>query len=146
MYLRFDLPQNQYAPEQYKQAFRYIVDFLRRDKVRNVAYVWHTCSVEDPNHPWMNWYPGDDYVDWFGVSSFATNQLLPAMDFLKLARDHKKPFMICESTPEGLYIPKSKLNWLKKIFEFIKKNNVEAFCYIDSNWDGRWVSIRVDRS
>ncbi len=138
VYLRigyeFDLPDNHYDSKKYKQVFRYIVDFLRKEDVHNVAYVWHTCSIEDPNHPWMNWYPGDEYVDWFGVSLFGTN-LIYVEHFLTLARQHKKPFMIAESTPEGLYILRSKINWLKKVFNFIKEYKIEAFCYIDSNWD-----------
>jgi len=28
-----------------------------------------------------------------------------------------------------------KGRWLKRIFYFIKEQNIEAFCYIDSDWD-----------
>jgi Glycosyl hydrolase family 26 len=141
VYLRigyeFDSPQNHYDPQQYKQAFRYVVDFLRKEGVRNTAYVWHSyCWVEKSGQQWMDWYPGDDYVDWFGASMFSTpSQLWTATDFLKLARKHNKPFMICESTPWGMYTIRGKIDFLNHLFQFIKDNNVEAFCYIDSNWD-----------
>jgi len=156
VYLRigyeFDLPLNHYDPEQYKQAFRYVVDFLRKEGVRNAAYVWHSQCVENSSQQWMDWYPGDDYVDWFGVSIFSTQQIPTASDFLELARLHGKPFMICESTPEGNYTVRGKMDWFRHIFQFIKEKNVEAFCYINSNWDimpmykgQHWGDSRVEK-
>ncbi len=139
VYLRigyeFDNPLNHYDPDGYKQAFRHVVDFLRKEGVRNAAYVWHSYCVENPGGQWMDWYPGDDYVDWFGASIFSTTQLWSASSFLKLAREHHKPFMIAESTPCGMYTIRGKVDWLNHIFQFIRAQNVEAFCYIDSNWD-----------
>ena len=139
VYLRigyeFDLPANHYDPQQYIQAFRYVVDYMRKVGVKNVAYVWHSQCVENSSQQWMDWYPGDDYVDWFGVSIFSTQQIPTAIKFLKLAREHGKPFMICESTPEGTYSVRGKIDWFKHIFQFIKDQKVEAFCYINSNWD-----------
>ena len=84
----------------------------------------------------MDWYPGDDYVDWFGASIFSTpDQLWTAMSFVKLSRQHHKPFMISESTPWGMYTGRAKTDFLNHLFVFIKQQHVEAFCYIDSNWD-----------
>jgi len=138
VYLRigyeFDNPSNHYDPLQYKQAFRYVVDFLRNEGVTNAAYVWHSECADRPGQ-WMDWYPGDDYVDWFGASMFSTEQIPIASNFLKIARKHKKAFMICESSPWGMYTTQGKIDWFKHIFKFIKDRNVEAFCYIDSNWD-----------
>jgi hypothetical protein len=141
IYLRvgyeFDNPDNHYDPKLYKRAYRYVVDFLRKEGVRNVAYVWHSyCWTQETEKHWMDWYPGDDDVDWFGASIFAMpDQLWTASSFLKLAREHHKPFMIAESTPWGMYTPRGKIDFLNHIFKFIKDQNVEAFCYIDSNWD-----------
>lgn len=138
VYLRigyeFDNPSNHYDPLKYKQAFRYVVDFLRNEGVDNAAFVWHSECADHPEQ-WMDWYPGDDYVDWFGVSMFTTEQIPIASNFLKLARAHGKPLMICESSPWGMYTIRGKIDWLKHIFQFIKDQHVEAFCYIDSDWD-----------
>ncbi len=138
IYLRigyeFDLPHNHYEPEKYKAVFRYIVNLFRRQNVSNVSFVWHSCLAPGISS-WMDWYPGDEYVDWFGVSIFSTQSILDAPPFLKLARQHRKPFMIAESTPQSMYTVRGKLDWFKHIFRFIDENNVEAFCYINSNWD-----------
>ncbi len=145
VYLRigyeFDLPSNHYDPEKYKNVFRYVVDFLRKEGVRNAAYVWHSYCAPYSDKEWMDWYPGDDYVDWFGVSMFSTSQIPIASNFLKLAREHGKPFMICESTPQGMYSIRGKIEWLRHMFQFIKDRNVGAFCYIDTDWDKQkmWV-------
>jgi len=149
IYLRigyeFDLPQNHYDPQKYKQAFRYVVDLLRREGVKNAAYVWHTDCAQHPGQQWMDWYPGDDYVDWFGVSLFSTEQIPRAADFQVLARKHGKPFMICESTPWGLYTIPAKIDWYSHVFQFIKDRHVDAFCYIDSNWDKQpmWANWKI---
>ncbi|MDE2010440.1 MAG: hypothetical protein KGJ09_10265 [Candidatus Omnitrophica bacterium] len=141
MYLRigyeFDNPDNRYDPKEYKQAFRYVVDFLRKEGVRNAAYVWHSnCWGVNSTQQWMKWYPGDGYVDWFAASMFQVpDQLLTTMKFVKLARQHHKPFMIAESTPWGMYTIHGKMDWYNHMFQFIKEEKVEAFCYIDSNWD-----------
>ena len=141
VYLRigyeFDNPSNHYDPQQYIQAFRYVVDFLRKEGVTNAAYVWHSyCWTQQVQGQWMAWYPGDDYVDWFGASLFATpDQLWTVSAFVKLSRVHHKPFMICESTPWGMYTSRAKIDFLNHVFKLIDDQNIEAFCYIDSNWD-----------
>jgi len=141
IYLRigyeFDNPDNLYEPEKYKQAYHYIVDFLRHERVQNAVYVWHSyCWIRKSGDAWLDWYPGDDDVDWFGASVFAApHQPSMVSDFVKLSRQHHKPFMICESTPWGMYTSRGKIDFLKHVFHFIKEENIEAFCYIDSNWD-----------
>lgn len=139
VYLRigyeFDLPGNHYDPKEYQQVFRYVVDSLRKEGVRNASYVWHTYCPSGSSQQWMDWYPGDDYVDWFGVSLFVTQNIPVASNFVKLAREHGKPFMICESTPMGMYTFRGKMDWYNHVFQFIKDQKVEIFCYINTNWD-----------
>lgn len=133
----FDFAQNQYDPREYQAAYKYIVDFLRKEGVSNVAYVWHSYGVVNPVKPFTNWYPGDDYVDWIGTSFFN-----PDMDSLNIiahyAQVHHKPLMIAEATPYGIGTKDADVAWDKwysKLFDFIKQQNVKMLCYIDSNWD-----------
>ena len=132
----FDGPHNHYEPQAYLKAYRYIVDRLRNDNVTNVAYVWHSFAVRT-SKPLMAWYPGDDYVDWFGISFFAQGEdnMKP---MLALAKEHNKPFMICEASPAGLGTERGIFtwnNWFKRYFAFIEKNDVKCFCYINIDWD-----------
>lgn len=139
IYLRigyeFDLPSNAYDPLEYKEAYQYIVGHLRAQGVKNVAYVWHSASMIDPQGNFMDWYPGDDYVDWFAVSIFNPMQIATAKKFFIIAKDHQKPLMIAESTPAGEFSSNGKKEWFRHYFDFINNDDIQIACYINSNWN-----------
>lgn len=67
------------TPEQYRLAFRRIVDIFRREGARNVKWVFspnvgnaYTHRATGPSH--WNWYghyyPGDGYVDYLGPHGY----------------------------------------------------------------------------
>ena len=79
VYLRFaaefDIWDNLADPESFKAAFRYVSDYFK-SRNPNVAMVWSlTCSSN-----WYvnvhDYYPGDQYVDWVGVSLYARKYFL----------------------------------------------------------------------
>ena len=115
----------------FKAAFRYFkarVDALGAD---NIAMVWQVAGwpnnepggavleayrITNPDH-FEDWYPGDDVVDWIGVSTFYGSTYLdwawscaPAVDepprnvqnrLLTFAAARDKPVFISESAPQG---------------------------------------------
>ena len=124
-----------YSSKYYKEAFRGIKKRLDERKAYNVATVWHAvsgatdfptpngdCNYSDLDH-YDKWYPGDEYVDWIGFSSFLNGNyndhqipcwcndyvggiLEPQIPFrqvhdriLNFGRSHNKPVMIAESGP-----------------------------------------------
>jgi len=131
----FDGPHNHYPPEDYVNAFRRIVDHFRRRGIHNVAYVWHSYASRI-SRPLGDWYPGDDYVDWIGISYFnqSQSQMQPALGF---ARAHGKPVMIAESSPWKVQTrwPNAWNLWFVPYFKFIQANDIKAVCYISSDWD-----------
>jgi hypothetical protein len=133
----FDLPQNGYNPELYKKAFRYIVDRWRSEGVR-ASYVWHSYGHLHVNAPMMDWYPGDDYVDWFGISFFNAFNDGDVKWMVNRAKEHKKPLMLAEASPFGHGTQKGERSWnmwFKGFFETIEKYDIAAACYINSNWE-----------
>lgn len=109
--------------EHYKDAWRTIVDRLRRASVTNVAYVWQASAspADDAiegafEEDLLRWYPGDAYVDWMGISWFllpdehGTNSKATATQsqladqLLAIARDREKPVMVAEASPQGYFI------------------------------------------
>jgi len=140
VYLRigyeFDLPENNYDPKKYVRAYRHIVDRLKKDKIDNVAYVWHSYA-SILSRPITDWYPGDEYVDWFAITYF-DNRPAGYMDpMVELAAEHKKPLMIAESTPRGIGTHNEKHawdRWFQPFFDFVSENNIKAVSYINSNW------------
>ena len=143
----FDGHWNNYEPDSYKAAFRYIARRIDDLDARKVATVWQSASwgAEIPTKAigqteWYeaaraqadgqivdfydSWYPGDDAVDWMGISRFAAEDATsvgmpwgcaPATGpdslvtqprmmqdaMLDYARNHAKPVMIAESAPQG---------------------------------------------
>ena len=75
IYLRigyeFDGRHNQLEPEDYVKAYRRIVDLMRAQGADNIAFVWHSYAAPTyKDYPLSDWYPGDEYVDWVGISLF----------------------------------------------------------------------------
>jgi len=140
VYLRigyeFDGPHNHYEPSKYVKAYRYIVDRLKANGVNNVAYVWHAHS-HSLRSPIEKWYPGDEYVDWIGISYFSQhyNYMMPVIEF---AKQHHKSVIIAETTPQGIgttFGEGSWKRWFQLFFNFIAEKNIRAICYINSNWE-----------
>lgn len=132
----FDFPENHYDPGDYIKTYRYVVDRIRSRGVSNAAFVWHSYGVLR-EIPVSAWYPGDEYVDWCGISCFAQG---PANmgKMVRFAREHGKPIMLAESTPFGTGVlegEKSWRQWFKPFFRFIRQKNIEAVCYINWDWE-----------
>jgi hypothetical protein len=93
-------------PEAYIRAFRLVHDVLAKE-APNVAMVWSPNDV--PKFSMSPYYPGDDYVDWVGVSLYtepyengygepmlATSPVERLDEVYKLYAD-RKPIMISET-------------------------------------------------
>ncbi len=142
VYLRigyeFDLPDNHYDPALFVAAYRHIVDKFKALGVDNVNYVWHSYSFLRVDHPFMGWYPGDDDVDWFGISFFEAYNFGNMERIAKFAQEHGKPLMIAEASPfySGTTQGEKSWNmWFRHLFRFIEKNNVKIVSYINCDWD-----------
>ena len=151
----FDGPHNHYDPPQYVKAYRHIVDRFRKKGVKNVAYVWHSYASK-LTRPLTDWYPGDEYVDWFAVSFFDQKDETVFKPMIRLARLHLKPLMVAEASPAhtGTLAGEAAWNgWFKRYFEFVEKNNIKCFCYINIDWDNyplfkdlKWGDCRLSSS
>ena len=106
-------------PDRYVQVFRTMADMVH--EYPNLAVVWSPNDLGALDRPFDYYYPGDEYVDWVGVScymkkyfvgnpdtsetdatyfmtgdySWATNQLKPVIEFMK-KKNINKPVMISE--------------------------------------------------
>jgi len=157
----FDGSWNHYDPENYRKAFRRIVEILRERGAKNCAMVWQsaTSPVNGSRAPdVMKWYPGDDYVDWFGYSWFLNQprQIELTDAWLALAAERGKPVMVCESAPQGYDLkrlnkrsifrgknPQPKTaeqiwaEWYEPFFAYVNRNRhqIRAVAYINANWN-----------
>jgi hypothetical protein len=69
----FGDPKKPDGPERFVAAFRHIVELMRAEGAENITWVWHPDSEDNPETSWNrleNYYPGDAYVDWIGLSCY----------------------------------------------------------------------------
>jgi hypothetical protein len=134
----FDGSWNSYDPALYVQAFRRIMDQLRAEGVTNVVSVWQSSGSNTNQASLLQWYPGDDYVDWIGYSYF--RQSNPSGGIMSIARSRRKPVMIAEATPQrnlSLGDPATHWNtWFAPFFTHINTNAdmIQAVAYINTRW------------
>ncbi|MEM6367729.1 MAG: glycosyl hydrolase [Myxococcota bacterium] len=137
----FDGQHNALEPEEYVQAYRRIVDLMRSEGVRNVAFVWHSYAAPTFRGYQLGlWYPGDDYVDWVGISLFGQSYLrTPSREVetvFEYARDRRKPVMVAESSPvNGVRGPADWDRWFVNFFSLVYERNIKAVSFINEDWE-----------
>ena len=148
------LSWNGYLPGPYAQAFIRIASALRAATDIEVATVWD-AEVDGVTN-YMDYYPGDQYVDWFGMNIFNAasfgNSNLPA--FMALADAHKKPVMIGETTPMAIGAQQGATSWntwFAPFFSYLQATpEVKEFNYIDCDWSttplSNWGDSRLQMS
>ena len=137
----FDGSWNDYDPQNFKLAFRRIVDALRDRKLNNFATVFASSSSVKVGQ-FEEYDPGSEYYDWVGYSWWGGEKDgQPALDF---ARRVGKPVFIAEATARGHYFDKENAetvwnDWFKTFFKHIDDNLdvIRAVSYINADWDSQ---------
>ncbi|CAJ1961557.1 unnamed protein product [Cylindrotheca closterium] len=168
----FDNPWFGYSsdPLVYQQAFQYLVQACEVQLSipgchRVVSFVWHSWAAPKVA-PLADFYPGDKYVDWVGVSifqqlypwanekangDFAGGTLAQVQEVLDFARDHDKPIMIAESTPFGGmffenqppvdFDDKDDMDiwdlWFQPTLDLIEEYDIGMWSYINCDWNSQ---------
>jgi Concanavalin A-like lectin/glucanases superfamily/Purple acid Phosphatase, N-terminal domain/Dockerin type I domain/Glycosyl hydrolase family 26 len=130
---------NLYSATSYQNGFIHVTNLLRSSNLNSsAATVWTIVPSCSSNY--MNWYPGDQYVDWWGIDLYPVNELSMAttQNFLSDANIHGKPVMIPESSAIKLGSVSGQQRWdawYKPFFELIHNNpGIKAFTYENTNW------------
>ena len=93
-------PANNRDTGGYVRAWRRLHRIFREQGADNVSWVWSPNGSARPDEEWnhfTHYYPGDEYVDWAGISGFAQGQS-PAelFDAFYDTYASRKPIMIAE--------------------------------------------------
>ncbi|HSW45566.1 MAG TPA: glycosyl hydrolase [Phycisphaerae bacterium] len=131
-----------YQPEPYKAWFRLVTDYLRANNVP-AATAW--CAFPGYSSYYGSWdylddfYPGNEYVDWWSFDSFAPATLSDPMTlaFLDKAEQHGKPVLIGETTPTGVGAEDAGdwNDWFVPFFNLIhSRKGIKAHTYINYDW------------
>ncbi len=73
----FGDPTKPDGPERFVAAYRRIVTLMRREGANNIVWVFHPNAGDWPEDAWNrfeNYYPGDGFVDWIGVSAYGPQE------------------------------------------------------------------------
>lgn len=168
-----------YHPYYYVSAFRKITDMYAAHGFRDsIATVW--CYEPDGPNDFDSvsslgalWYPGDTYVDWFGLDVFDAehfDQELPdyirgvitrkgkSERFLAMARSKEKPVYLNETSAKGVTITADSLDsvhdwnaWFAKFWVFMDNHiEIKGFNYINQDWENTgypgWGDARIQNS
>jgi len=151
---------NGYSPESFPAAFRRVVDLFRAAGADNAIFNWNYKAWQGDPNPFLAFYPGDDYVDWWSIDLFTSDFEVPAVKsqaeaFLAEAAARGKPVIIPESAPNTMDLedPQSWERWFVPYFELVRgDSNIKGFCYSNRNFEKNdvtltdWGNMRIDQS
>jgi hypothetical protein len=148
----------------FREAYRHIIRIAREEGAYNVRWVFHVDPWDEPVEAWNrfeNYYPGDEWIDWVGVSVYGRQ--LPSdeeavsfryqMDWVygRLRRMTKKPVIVCEF---GTIADAHQAAWTKAALSDLlggRWPNVIGFSWWNSAFrndpvTGGWSDMRVQKS
>lgn len=147
---------NGFSKQYYAKSFQRIHSLFQEEGATNAIFVW-TYEPTGGNEPYMDFYPGDAYVDWWGIDLFGltfsddkANAL--TTQFIKDAGTHGKPVIFPESAPAGFNLDSQTTwnEWFAPYFQLMKEySHVKGFCYTNHDFIGTaegWGDMRIDQS
>lgn len=148
------------GPERFRDAYRHIIDLFRGEGVRNITWVYHVNAASSPNEDWNSveaYYPGDDYIDWIGVSVYgpqkrdeeyrAFTEVLTREVYDRLSRisSSRKPLAVLEF---GINKHDRKAEWVAGALRAIRQDYplIRGISYWHSKWkdDDETVDLRLE--
>ncbi|MEP6698716.1 MAG: glycosyl hydrolase [Verrucomicrobiota bacterium] len=155
---------NWQGPEQFKKAYRYVVDCARARGASNIKWMFHTNNYSYPLDTWNfapAYYPGKEYVDWLGMSVYGQQfkdepwARIPALvdwPYQEMSGlDPDTPIMIAEWATGEFPHSGSKGDWIKEGLELFRTRypRIKAAIYWHERWenpDQTYSNLRVNSS
>jgi hypothetical protein len=136
------------------KAWRRIVKISRKTGASNIIWVWAPTAVDVGGIHWADYYPGDEYVDWVGVSVYNfLGSGDPESQIMDIYNDYadRKPIIIAESgagdadgkakkyRPGTRYFDNPE-KWIQRYFDTLEKKapRVKAFVWFNIDRERVW--------
>ncbi len=117
IFLRFanemNVGENGDDPQAYIQAFRYVSSIMK-EIAPNVAMVWSPNDISASGRTYAQYYPGDAYVDWVGLSAYTYKYF-----------QGKKDWGTQQDTIDSVYFTGDYANPISKIKPFIEEYGIK---------------------
>jgi hypothetical protein len=156
--------ENWKGPENFRTAYRHVVDRVRARGASNIKWMFHANNYSYPLDTWNfapAYYPGSNYVDWLGLSVYgqqfkdepwANVPSLVDWPYQEMCGlDPNKPIMIAEWATGEFPHSGPKGEWIKQGLELFLKRypRVKAAVYWHERWqnvDQSYSNLRVNSS
>jgi hypothetical protein len=149
-WFEWDGSHNGQDPGGYVTAWRRIHRIFRENGATDIAWVWSPNWNSAPDASWnrfQRYYPGDDYVDWVGVSGYDFYGESPATLFSAIvtAYGKRKPIILSETAAVDLGAH-TKARWIRKLAAWAAKApSLGAVVWFDTDTqDGTDHNFRPD--
>jgi hypothetical protein len=153
------------GPERFRDAYRHLVDLSRAAGAVNLTWVFHVNGDPWPRRPWNTpaaYYPGDDYVDWIGVSIYGSQgpgeyygsfrRLLDAVYPRLCGLSPDKPIAVLEWGIAQRPSRGTKAGWIRAALRDLRSgrwSRIRAESYWNEDWreaGDKLVDLRIDSS
>ncbi len=152
------------GPENFRTAYRHVVDRVRARGATNIKWMFHTNNYSYPLDTWNfapAYYPGPDYVDWLGLSVYgqqfkdepwANVPSLVDWPYKEMCGlDPDKPIMIAEWATGEFPRSGNKGAWIKEGLDLFRTRypRIKAAVYWHERWqnpDQSYSNLRVNSS
>ena len=148
---------NDKAPDIYIKMFRYIVDYFKKNKVKNALFAFCPNVDSVPNASWnkiKNYYPGDKYVDILGLDGYNWGACASEknLGWVSSWRSFNETFQNPTNELRDLSMLKpiivfetatakkggNKTTWLENAIKEAKKLDITALCWFQVNKECEW--------
>jgi hypothetical protein len=150
------------GPQTYREAYRHLITVMRDEGADNVGFAFHANVRSAPDEPWNDiaaYYPGDEYIDWIGVSAYGG--VFPGYDWepLRRALDEVYPKLEALSPSKPMAVletgvieeqGKDKAAWIRAAYRALLSGRyprVKAAIWWHERWvneDDRVSDVRID--
>jgi hypothetical protein len=154
------------GPERFRDAFRRLVDICRAEGALNITWFFHVDVGGWPRTPWnrvANYWPGDRYVDWIGLSDYGPQRPGERWTSFRARLDRaygriaalapRKPIAVLEyGAAEDPAHPRAKARWIRHAIRDVALHRwprIAALSYWHETWrnpDGSLSAFRIDSS
>jgi len=136
------------GPQKYINAWKHIYNIFSAENTDNIKWVWSINHVNTPDQAWnsaVNYYPGDDYVDWIAFDGYNWDQdnwqtfaevFGPVYATFE---SYDKFFMISEFSSATDEM-ESKADWITDAFSKIENNypKIKVFIWFNELKERDW--------
>lgn len=102
-------------PEDFLRVYRYVAEYARTKE--NIAMVWAPNDTGSLDHYLKDYYPGDEYVDWVGMSLYTIPYFQGKKDHGNLTESNNIAFVTGEYA--------NSVMRAKTIMDFMDENNIQ---------------------